>query len=537
MSAKFKKLSVVLLSVVMLFSVLSSSFVAQASEGINIFDVALDIQLDQTQTATITEGGNLSCFSFTPEYDDVYAFTSSGAESAVTAMLVNVNEEMISLDNAFGITDNFMLAYPMQAGETYYLVAGYYDDSATGTFDVAVSLSPVTDIAFNTTITYTEGNNGNFYCDWNDALGDYDYDKPYYRYEWYKDIEYTITLRDNSKISGKGDSYQYNGEEHFFELYDAQSYDSQWSAGNTYDVGVSTMGFVVEIDVTILSSAKTGWVFEYGEWAYCNENHVKLTNQWVKDSVGWCYVGADGFMVTNDWVVDSVGWCYVGSDGYCVTNSWVYDGYGWCYLDADGHLLTNQWMKDSMGWCYLGDDGYMLTNSWVKDSIGWCFVDENGYMVYDVWVYDGTGICYINSNGYMVSNQWVKDSYGWSYYGADGYLVTNQWMEDSVGWCYVDSTGYMATNKWIQDSQGWCYVGKDGYCIKSAFVRDSVGICYLDKNGRMVTSSWVTVNGRRYYLDADGHVVTGRVVIDGVTYNLLGPFEAFETPTYRPSYY
>ena len=533
MTKNLKKLYSILLAVVMVLSVFGLSITAYAAD-----DVIPTLQLDVAQTVTIDEAGKTVVYAFTAPTTDVYAFeayadTESEDELDNVGVLLDSQLNTVAADDDSGKGYNFYLAYSMTAGETYYLGIAFYDETVTGSFDVEAKLSDVIDVNFGSvTIDEYDPERYDENFDYNEETGEYDLA---YNYYFYDDlVPYEIVLRDGTRLTGVGSSYEYEGEYNYIDHYDSQGYGSEWVGGKTYEVVFSAFGFMEIWDVTVVGEIKTGWQYDGQGWYFNDSNGNKVTNCWMADSNGWCYLGVDGYMVTNSWVMDSVGWCYLGSDGYCVTNCWMADSIGWCYLDAEGRMVTNQWVKDSVGWCYIGADGYMLTNSWVKDSVGWCFVDENGYMVYDVWVYDGVGICYINSNGYMVSNQWVKDIYGWTYYGADGYLITNQWIEDSVGWCYVGSDGYMVKKQWIQDSQGWCYVGSDGYCVKNAFIRDSVGICYLNGNGRMVTSSWITVDGRRYYIDADGHVVTGRVVIDGVTYNLLGPFEALEPPTYKP---
>ncbi len=137
-------------------------------------------------------------------------------------------------------------------GNTYTMTVRFSD--LTIEVPVTITESPFKNIDVKP-ITIEEYTNGNYCYDYNPETDDWDLE--YFEYQPQKSIEYTITLNDGSKISGTGYEFEYNGDTYDFNIKEMQSYENQWTAGNTYTmtVGISTIS--VDVPVTITSSNPT----------------------------------------------------------------------------------------------------------------------------------------------------------------------------------------------------------------------------------------------------------------------------------------
>lgn len=81
----------------------------------------------------------------------------------------------------------------------------------------------------------------------NDEYGDY------FTY-WPDKYTYKITLLDDTVISGTGYEIWLNNDYYYFNFNSDQSYDNQWTAGNTYTAQVSIAGKTVDVPVTIVEN-------------------------------------------------------------------------------------------------------------------------------------------------------------------------------------------------------------------------------------------------------------------------------------------
>ena len=137
-------------------------------------------------------------------------------------------------------------------GNTYNMTASFND--LTANVPVTIIENPFKSIEVKP-ITIKEFTNGTYLTDYNPETGEYDLE--YYYYYLSDFLEYTITLNDGAKINSTGYAFEYDGETYYLSTKYDQSYENQWTAGNTYTVNVSLSTTSVDVPVTITSSTPT----------------------------------------------------------------------------------------------------------------------------------------------------------------------------------------------------------------------------------------------------------------------------------------
>ena len=101
------------------------------------FAEAEEMELNDTDTANITTGGQKACYKFTPEASGTYIFSASGDYDTYGYLYDSDLVELASNDDYNG--SNFSISYQLEAGKTYYLMVRMYYSDATGSFDVTVT--------------------------------------------------------------------------------------------------------------------------------------------------------------------------------------------------------------------------------------------------------------------------------------------------------------------------------------------------------------------------------------------------------------
>ncbi|MBR3968748.1 MAG: leucine-rich repeat protein [Clostridia bacterium] len=127
----------------------------------------------------------------------------------------------------------------------------------TSDFSITLTESPVESVSFEP-ITFIENYGGDYNEGWDDETESY---KEYYRYYWWNNLKYTITMNDGQVITGTGDGFEYNGEYYPFEHEDDQSYQNKWGVG-THNVTISTFDYAVNHTVTIAETPIESISFE-----------------------------------------------------------------------------------------------------------------------------------------------------------------------------------------------------------------------------------------------------------------------------------
>ena len=117
---------------------------------------------------------------------------------------------------------------------------------------VIIENSPLQSITF-TPVKVAENTNGYLTYGWDEETQT---ESQYYCYsEWnlLSKSTYTATFTDGTVLTGSGSELTYNGESYSFSPSTNQSYQNQWTVGNTYAVDVSFMGQNVQIPVSIMT--------------------------------------------------------------------------------------------------------------------------------------------------------------------------------------------------------------------------------------------------------------------------------------------
>ena len=195
-----------------------------------------------------TDDYDLEYFKYKPEAELEYTITfkdGSTIEAYSTRFEYN--------DTKFDLVTSTNQSYKNQwtAGNTYTM------NVLLGRFNIDVPVT-ITESPFESIeikpISILEGTCGDYEYDYNPETDDWDLE--YYRYDLEYELEYTITLKDGSSFSYYGTDFFYNGQCYNLSIIDLQSYENQWTVGNTYTIEVLTGNiFNTDVPVTITGSA------------------------------------------------------------------------------------------------------------------------------------------------------------------------------------------------------------------------------------------------------------------------------------------
>ena len=122
------------------------------------FDQAVDMQLDKSHTTNVSAGGQKVYYAFTPDVSGTYVFASVGNQSTYASLYDSALNQLTpeNLDRSSG---NFKITQDLEAGQTYYLVVRLYDESAIGSFEIAVTRYLTDDDGFANATVITPNNN------------------------------------------------------------------------------------------------------------------------------------------------------------------------------------------------------------------------------------------------------------------------------------------------------------------------------------------------------------------------------------------
>ena len=207
------------------------------------------------------------------------------------------------------------------AGNTYKMTASFGGVSTE--VDVTIVESPVESIEVNP-IDVIEKLDGHIESEYNYETDQYDLDYFYYDIEYY--LKYIVRFKDGSVESGIGDYVLYNNEEYYFEVVTDQSYDNQWTVGNTYTAEVSLMGVSTEVDVTVTESpVKNVTVEPITVYQYI-DSYLEAVYDWDTDEyIGEydCYTYDEKLNFTVEWA-DGTKSSYSYYDGIEYNGSYGY---------------------------------------------------------------------------------------------------------------------------------------------------------------------------------------------------------------------
>ena len=246
----FKKVFAVFLTFVLLFSAVSNSFVAAATE---ITPVVEELEF---QPITLNASGNENDTIEQLENGQWYYNYNIGNLLNATISLqggdvIYANGNSVSIDgNVYGFSYDYIPDEPWEPGNTYEVEVSLLGVSSTVL--VTIAESPVDNIVFepveviyNYDGTYYEHNGEEFfYYYWQDLLkGNV----------WFNGSE--------EPIESSGYGVYYNDEWLYFLTKNFQ-YDEHWELGGTYYIPVGFMGKVIEVPVSVVESPIESITFE-----------------------------------------------------------------------------------------------------------------------------------------------------------------------------------------------------------------------------------------------------------------------------------
>ncbi len=148
----------------------------------------------------------------------------------------------------FNYTDNQATLENWTVGNTYTGHAEFL--GAECDVDVTITDSFIKNIEFGDTFVY-ENADGNWNIKYDSETNE---NKEYFKYNWSQFIDYTVTFIDGSSLSSVGSGIFYQNEYYNFEIYDTQSINNQWQAGNRYICKIALFGKEYDVPVDVLPS-------------------------------------------------------------------------------------------------------------------------------------------------------------------------------------------------------------------------------------------------------------------------------------------
>lgn len=174
---------------------------------------------------------------YTVTLNDGSTVSGSGTGFSYNGQYYNIN-----------YSDNQSASNPWTVGNTYTQTVTLMGVDAQ--VSITVDSSPVASITVQP-IAIMENTNGYWSEDYNPQTGTYE---SYYRYSWYNNLRYTVTMKDGSTATGYGTNIYYNGQWYYVSSTDDQYVANPWQAGNTYYPTITLMGMTVQVPVTIEES-------------------------------------------------------------------------------------------------------------------------------------------------------------------------------------------------------------------------------------------------------------------------------------------
>lgn len=233
---------------------------------------------------------------------------------------------------SFDIDTDQSYETPWTAGNTYTMTVSLMGVSVD--VDVTIIETPLESIEINP-VELIEKYDGYIDCDYNDETDDFDLE--YFRYDINSYFEYTAIFKDGSVEVGFSDGIYYNDEYFGFEVVTDQSYDNQWTAGNTYTAEVYIMGIGTDVDVTITESPVKNITVEPITLQQHIDSYIEVEYDWETDE----YIGEYDCYIYNEKLNFTVEWKDGTKASYTYYDEIEYNGlYGYTYIYDDQSYET-----------------------------------------------------------------------------------------------------------------------------------------------------------------------------------------------------
>ena len=224
------------------------------------------ISVGETKTVNIENGGDYCYFSFTPETDGNYIFSSNSDADTYGYLYDSDMNELYSNDDG-GNGSNFSIRYDFEAGKTYIFGCRFYSSENIGSFDVSLDENTVKSIEFMPAKPYEIIEDT--HCYWDEYwYEDEDGNEQCTTVKLYEIPSYqngdvlTLTDKDGNSfdyifdydkyafVSKEGNVINADSVNHYSDQYPNNS----WSIGGENYFTIEYMGTTVQVPVTIIEN-------------------------------------------------------------------------------------------------------------------------------------------------------------------------------------------------------------------------------------------------------------------------------------------
>ncbi len=256
-----KKLLALVLALILMFSTVTVATAAQVPDAQTQESSLSESPIEklEIEPISIIEGTNGSYILITDtQTGEEYGYFDYDPEEIVEYTITFKDGTVRSGKNRYVFYDgeyHYFYADTDQSYENQWTVGNTYNVTveilgATAEVPVTITKAPISEIEIKP-ITIVEETNGYFSTYYDEQTGE---EYEYYKYSVSDMMEYTVTWEDGTITSDSGNMVDYDGETYYFETENDQSYENQWTVGNTYSMTASLMGTTVEVPVTIVKA-------------------------------------------------------------------------------------------------------------------------------------------------------------------------------------------------------------------------------------------------------------------------------------------
>ena len=223
------------------------------------------INAGETKFVEILTWGNRAYYTFTPEEDGTFIFTSS-TEDDTYGYLYEKNEDggwnELAYDDDSGENRNFKISFEGEAGKTYKLESRFYNSDTTGSFEISLTQNFVKSIKFTPVNAYEIAEYTNGYWADDDYVTYFRYNLPKFRegdcltvnysdergsVNYYFDVDYDYYDDEDDRFVSE------DGDRIYPDRYSNQS-SEHWSVGEDNYFTISCLEAKTQVPVTIVAS-------------------------------------------------------------------------------------------------------------------------------------------------------------------------------------------------------------------------------------------------------------------------------------------
>lgn len=408
-----------------------------------------EFALNTSTKVNLNSADDYASFWFTAPESCVYKFYSTGDYDTM-AYVVDSQNNFITYGDDCNDDLNFAVFVFLRAGSTYGFIADFIDEDATGSFNIELVKTNIKSVKINDVTVY-EGIDSfdmpHFDEETGEIIGSYNY---YFYFP-----SFTVTLKDGTVLqSDEYGSLTYDGQTHYCNYEDNQSYANEWKNG-TYSVMGEVFGISQTFNVIVAPNSIKSVEFEditlYDGWdcIVVDEEWSDILGMEITDPITIYFYTPVYTVTLNDGTVlqsDELGCVeYNGTlhifndlqDSQDIDNQWQVGGtytssatvFGitdtfnvtietnpakevkfddivllkdWdCYTDYDYNPETEEYDLEWQRYAYIPSYTITLNDGTVLES------DENGYVYFNNKTYGALGF----DDGQSYETPWTEGMY------------------------------------------------------------------------------------------------------------------------------